>query len=41
MTGGLPIVLRTINAERETCLAVGALVVDPGTVKVGDALTGP
>ena len=32
-------VLRTIAREREACLAVGALVVDPGTVHVGDELT--
>jgi uncharacterized protein YcbX len=32
-------VLRTINRERDGCLAVGALVVQPGTVRVGDALT--
>ena len=32
-------VLRTINRERDRCLAVGALVVQPGAVRVGDALT--
>ncbi len=32
-------VLRTINREREGCLAVGALVRQPGTVRVGDWLT--
>jgi len=31
-------VLRTIARERAACLAVGALVVDPGTVRVGDQL---
>jgi hypothetical protein len=31
-------VLRTINRERDGCLAVGALVIQPGTVHVGDAL---
>jgi uncharacterized protein YcbX len=31
-------VLRTINRERDGCLAVGALVVQPGAVRVGDAL---
>lgn len=31
-------VLRTIARERDACLAVGALVVDPGTISVGDAL---
>jgi uncharacterized protein len=29
-------VLRTINRERSGCLAVGALVTQPGTVRVGD-----
>lgn len=29
-------VLRTINAERQTCLGVGALVVEPGHFAVGD-----
>ena len=33
-------VLRTIARERDAQLAVGALVVDPGTVHVGDTLTG-
>jgi hypothetical protein len=32
-------VLRTINRERGGCLAVGALVRQPGTVRVGDRLT--
>jgi uncharacterized protein YcbX len=32
-------VLRTINAERATHLGVGALVVSPGEVAVGDELT--
>jgi uncharacterized protein YcbX len=32
-------VLRTIARERDACLAVGALVTQPGTVRVGDALT--
>jgi uncharacterized protein len=31
-------VLRTIARERDTCLAVGALVARPGRVAVGDAL---
>jgi uncharacterized protein YcbX len=31
-------VLRTINRERAGCLAVGALVTQPGTVRVGDTL---
>jgi uncharacterized protein YcbX len=31
-------VLRTINAERQACLGVGTLVVEPGEVKVGDDL---
>ena len=31
-------VLRTIAREREACLAVGALVSQPGTVHVGDTL---
>ena len=31
-------VLRTIARERDARLAVGALVVDPGTVRVGDTL---
>ena len=31
-------VLRTINRERGGCLAVGALVRKPGTVRVGDTL---
>jgi len=32
-------VLRTISRERDGCLAIGALVVQPGAVRVGDALT--
>jgi len=32
-------VLRTIARERDTCLAVGARVTQPGRVSVGDALT--
>jgi uncharacterized protein YcbX len=32
-------VLRTIARERDACLAVGALVVDPGTLHIGDVLT--
>ncbi|MEO7398032.1 MAG: sulfurase, partial [Ilumatobacteraceae bacterium] len=32
-------VLRTINRERDGFLAVGALVVQPGVVHVGDRLT--
>lgn len=32
-------VLRTINKERATTLAVGAIVAEPGTIRVGDALT--
>jgi hypothetical protein len=31
-------VLRTIARERDACLAVGALVMRPGRVRVGDAL---
>ena len=31
-------VLRTIARERDACLAVGALVINPGTVHVGDTL---
>jgi hypothetical protein len=31
-------VLRTINRERDGCLAIGALVVQSGAVRVGDAL---
>lgn len=31
-------VLRTIARERDACLAIGALVLDPGSVRVGDAL---
>ena len=32
-------VLRTIARERDACLAVGALVVEPGTMHIGDELT--
>ena len=32
-------VLRTIVAEREGCLGIGALVAVPGTVRVGDEVT--
>jgi uncharacterized protein YcbX len=32
-------VLRTINRERDGCLAIGALVAQPGFVHVGDELT--
>jgi uncharacterized protein len=32
-------VLRTIARERDACLAVGALVVEPGRLRIGDALT--
>ena len=32
-------VLRTINRERNGCLSVGALVIQPGIVRVGDTLT--
>jgi uncharacterized protein YcbX len=32
-------VLRTIHRERAGCLGVGAMVVHPGTVRVGDAIT--
>ena len=31
-------VLRTIARERDACLAIGALVTEPGTVRVGDEL---
>jgi uncharacterized protein YcbX len=31
-------VLRTIARERDACLAVGALVIDEGTIRVGDTL---
>jgi len=31
-------VLRTVNRERDTCMAVGALVVTPGLVALGDRL---
>ena len=32
-------VLRTINRERGGCLAIGALVVQPGSVRIGDAFS--
>jgi uncharacterized protein YcbX len=32
-------VLRTINRERDGFLGVGALVVDPGSIAVGDEVT--
>jgi uncharacterized protein YcbX len=32
-------VLRTINRERDGCLAIGARVVQPGAIRVGDELT--
>ena len=32
-------VLRTINGERETCLAIGALVSTEGTIHMGDTIT--
>jgi uncharacterized protein len=32
-------VLRTINRERDGCLAVGAVVIQPGRMAVGDAIT--
>ncbi|HEY7633023.1 MAG TPA: MOSC N-terminal beta barrel domain-containing protein [Thermoleophilaceae bacterium] len=32
-------VLRTIARERDACLAIGALVEQPGTIRVGDELT--
>jgi uncharacterized protein len=32
-------VLRTIARERDTCLAVGALVTTPGVIRVGDEVT--
>jgi uncharacterized protein YcbX len=32
-------VLRTIARERDACLAVGALVVGPGTIHIGDTLS--
>lgn len=34
-------VMRTIARERDACLAVGALVARPGTVRVGDRVTIP
>jgi uncharacterized protein YcbX len=34
-------VLRTIARERDACLAVGALVTDQGTMRVGDTLAAP
>ena len=33
-------VLRTIARERGACLAVGALVIDQGTIRIGDTLEG-
>ena len=33
-----PGVLRTIARERDACLAIGALVAGPGTVRIGDSL---
>ena len=33
-------VLRTIARERDACLAIGALVAQPGAVRVGDPLAG-
>jgi uncharacterized protein YcbX len=32
-------VLRTIARERDACIAIGALVTQPGTVRVGETLT--
>ncbi len=32
-------VLKTINDARDGCLAVGALVAHPGTVRIGDVVT--
>jgi hypothetical protein len=32
-------VLRTINRDRNGFLSVGALVIEPGAVRVGDTLT--
>ncbi len=32
-------VLRAINKDRATLLAIGALVAEPGTIRVGDELT--
>jgi len=34
-----PDVLRAIARERDACLAIGALVAQPGTVRIGDSLT--
>ena len=34
-------VLRTVNRERDGCLAVGCLVVRPGTIAVGDTIGAP
>lgn len=34
-----PDVLRTIARDRDACLAVGALVAEPGMVRIGDTLT--
>jgi hypothetical protein len=31
-------VLRTINRERDGCLAIGAIVAEPGAARVGDAV---
>jgi uncharacterized protein len=31
-------VLRTIARERDACLAIGALVIDQGTIRIGDTL---
>jgi uncharacterized protein YcbX len=32
-------VLRTINRDRDGCICIGALVTQPGTVRIGDELT--
>jgi uncharacterized protein YcbX len=32
-------VFKTINRERDGCVAIGALVAQPGTMRVGDAVT--
>lgn len=32
-------VLKTINRERDSCIAIGALVTRPGTVRVGDGVS--
>ncbi len=34
-------VLKTINAERATFLAIGCLVAEPGTIALGDPVTVP